>query len=212
MVTSFVSSVDVLERTTLSREEELRQIVEARSSPEAFAPIYERYYDRVYLYLLRRCGNPATAEDLTSDTFMKAMRAIPNFRFREVPLLAWLFRIAHNTFISHCRKEKIRTLFRVENKPEGTAAEYWDPAQCRKMDYEEAGKLIAKMIRRLKPHDQFIVTLRYYEEMSMRDVAAAVEMTEGCVRTRLHRALVRLRKLVEKEAPDVAQLIGEGGA
>ena len=75
---------------------------------EAFAWLYETYVDRVYHYLLRRMGQPADAEDVTAEVFIRAMKALKSFEFRGAPFIAWLFRIAHNTAINHLKKHSRR--------------------------------------------------------------------------------------------------------
>ena len=199
--------MSILDVSALSKEEESRLILKSRSDPQAFAPVYEQYYDRVYLYLLRRCENSTTAEDLTSETFIKAMRSIRRYGRQQAPFLAWLFRIAHNTFISHWRKEKVRRLFRIEWNRGKAVAEGAAVNPFHESEMAQAGETVARLIRGLKPCDQLIITLRYYEDMNLRDLAFAARMSEGNVRTRLHRALVRLKSLIESEAPDLAALI-----
>ena len=75
---------------------------------EAFASLYEAHVDRVYHYLLRRMGQPADAEDVTAEVFIRAMKALKSFEFRGAPFVAWLLRIAHNTAVNHMKKQSRR--------------------------------------------------------------------------------------------------------
>ena len=71
---------------------------------EAFAEIYEGYFDKIYRYIIVRIGNKAEAEDLTQQVFINSLRAISSFKWKGTPFSAWLFRIAHNLVVDHIRK------------------------------------------------------------------------------------------------------------
>ena len=75
---------------------------------DAFAQLYEANVDRIYRYLLARLNEPADAEDVTTEVFMQAMKSLPSYKPRGTPLLAWLFRIAHNQAINHMKKSARR--------------------------------------------------------------------------------------------------------
>lgn len=208
MVGTYITSMDAVNHPVDPIEEDARIIAQACSDPSAFAPLYERYYDRIYLFLLRRTGNTAIAEDLTSETFIKAMRGLFRYQFRRTPFLAWLYRIAHNTFVSHCRKETVRNLFKIEKRKDGTAAEATAlPCPSEETEKRLLKETIIRLIKNLKQKDQLLVTLRYFEGMNVREIAQIAGLSEPAARTRLHRALVRLKKLFETEAPEVAALI-----
>ena len=208
MVATLVNTMNAVNPQADSIEEDARVIAQACNDPSAFAPLYERYYDRIYLFLLRRTGNPDVAEDLTSETFIKAMRGLFRYQFRKTPFLAWLYRIAHNTFVSHCRKETVRSLFRVEKQRAGVSgADTVQPNPSEETEKKMLKETIVQLLQRLKQKDQLLVTLRYFEEMSVREIAQIAGLSEPAASTRLHRALIRLRKIFETEAPDVAMFI-----
>ena len=75
---------------------------------DAFAQLYEASVDRIYRYLLARLAEPADAEDVTTEVFIQAMKSLPSYRSRGTPLIAWLFRIAHNQAINHLKKRTRR--------------------------------------------------------------------------------------------------------
>jgi RNA polymerase sigma-70 factor (ECF subfamily) len=79
---------------------------EAQRSPSAFGLIYERHVDAVYSYLRSRTETPEDAADLTQQTFLQALKAVPAFRMQAVPFRAWLFRIARNVAINHRRSRR----------------------------------------------------------------------------------------------------------
>ena len=75
---------------------------------ESFALLYEAHADRVYHYLLNRMGQPADAEDVTAEVFIRAMKALPSFKITGAPIIAWLLRIAHNSAINYLKKQTHR--------------------------------------------------------------------------------------------------------
>ncbi|HPO07775.1 MAG TPA: sigma-70 family RNA polymerase sigma factor [bacterium] len=185
---------------------EAQLVEEARSDPAAFAQLYERGYDRIYGYLLRRCGNASVAEDLTSETFLKAVGGIRRYRSSGRPFLSWLYTIAHNAFVSYCRKEH-RRLSLLRRERELPIAVSGNPSE--QIDRDRAYQVVERLIRRLRPRDQLILTLRYYEDMNLEDIAGIVGMSPGSLRTGLHRALTRLKSLIEAETPDLIAVIHE---
>src|SRR5690606_31104714 len=84
--------------------DEARLMSLARAHPEAFAPLYERYFPRVYAYCLRRVDDPQEAEDLCSQVFTRALTGLHSYRGGLVS--AWLFRIAHTVVVNHYRSRR----------------------------------------------------------------------------------------------------------
>ena len=82
--------------------EETLVISAQRGDRDAFGRLYEANVERIYRYLLARLAEPADAEDVTAEVFMQAMKSLPSYKSRGTPLLAWLFRIAHN-----CGRQKV---------------------------------------------------------------------------------------------------------
>ncbi len=208
MTQALATNIPVQTEIQESQTSEAILIERAQMNPEEFEPLYEKYYERIYLYLLRRCANTTLAEDLTGDTFFKAIHSLPRFKQQNVPFLAWLFRIAHNQMISHYRKVKVRDVFRIKKQRENKS--YTDPRihMLRKTELDQTGTSLAKIIQQLKPIDQLLISLRFIEDLSMNETADAAGMTTGSARTRLHRALKKLKILIENDAPEIIELIG----
>lgn len=89
--------------TTTSGEAELVSRAKARS-PQAWTEIYTTHYPAIFRYVKGRVFDQATAEDLASEVFLRALKAISSYQYRGRPLLAWLYRIASNTVASHQRQ------------------------------------------------------------------------------------------------------------
>jgi len=159
----------------------------------AFGRLYDMHVDRVYRHVYYRVGNVADAEDLTQQVFIKAWQAIHRYKKTASPFIAWLIRISHNLVIDFYRSNKARTYFDFdivasdpESGPEHLAETHFDQQQIRQAVLELPGD------------QQQVVLMRFIEGFSYSEIAASISKSEGAVRVILHRALVRLRKILEQ--------------
>jgi RNA polymerase sigma-70 factor (ECF subfamily) len=102
-----------IEHKNALRDEELL-IRNSQADPEAFRPLYEKYFKRIFLFVHHRVGDKAMTADLTSQVFLKALINIKKFSFRGLPFSAWLFRIALNECNDFFRKNKRYRLVTME--------------------------------------------------------------------------------------------------
>ena len=183
-----------------------RELVEkAKIDPGAFGQLYEANYERILNYIYRRILNLTIAEELTSNTFFKALRALPTFHSRGVPIQAWLYRIAGNEIKAHYRADKKRRklsqiLFaelpsdRIRfNSPQPQGPEQL----CEQM---ERYALLHRAISSLPERYQRVLVLRYFEGLKFEQVAQVLNKKIGTVKSLIHRGLARLRKIVRKES------------
>ena len=87
-------------------EDEARLVQQARDDLQVFGVLYDRYVERIYAYAQRETGDVATAEDIVSATFEKALKHLPSYRWRGTSFGAWLYKIARNELRMHWRKQK----------------------------------------------------------------------------------------------------------
>ncbi|HZZ99560.1 MAG TPA: sigma factor, partial [Candidatus Paceibacterota bacterium] len=90
----------------MNLEQEKRQVAQAQKDPRAFAEIYDKYYPKIFGYLLKRTADVQVAQDLASETFFKALHKLWQFRWRNIPFSAWLYKIATNELRQYYRKSK----------------------------------------------------------------------------------------------------------
>src|SRR4051812_35888267 len=99
-------SVTLTGSRSQSVSDEAALVRAAAADASAFAALYERYVARVYRFVRPRCASSDEAADLTQQVFVKVAEALPGYRERGVPFVAWLFRIARNTTIDHARRRR----------------------------------------------------------------------------------------------------------
>ena len=167
---------------TIDEDDERTLVAAAQADPARFEELYDRYVHRVFGFVSRRVGNRATAEDITSAVFEQALASLPKFEWRGVPFAAWLIRIASNAVTDHWRKTARET---------GDAAEMPDAGE---MDAIEQRAILFQLVERLPEAQRRVIELRFGEERSIREIAAALQRTEGAVKQLQLRALENLRK------------------
>ena len=177
-------------RTGLSHASEAELVEEARALREdAWAEIYRRHAQQVYGYIYFRLGDQHTSEDLTADVFVKALAGIKSYEYRGTPLLAWLYRIAHNATADY-RKQAAR---RKNHSAEATEdiRERHDRLQAL-----DDRRDIVRAISKLTEEQQQVVILRFYQQMSNAHVATVLGKTEGAVKALQARALRSMRRVL----------------
>lgn len=158
--------------------------------PAAFVQLYRRNYDRLFRYCVHRLFERHTAEDVTSEVFLKAARHIHRFSgCDEGQFRNWLYRIATNEINSHLRKttRRQKLLRRICQGPDQTAA------NSDSSDAEQLGRL-KEAVLRLKPAYQTIITLRFFENLKPTEIAEVLGCSAATARSRLARAIAQLRK------------------
>ena len=163
-----------------------------KGEPAAFGALYDRYVDAVYRYVFYRVRNDADAEDLTSEVFMRAMRAIPRYEPRQA-FLAWLYRIARNAVIDRARRARTQVSFEdALAHPNADKVVEPDAALLALSDSE----VVRAAMAHLTPLQQEVIVLRYMEGFSTAEIAVLVGKREGTVRGIQFRALAALRELI----------------
>ena len=161
---------------------------------EAFGVLYDRYVDAVYRYVFYRVRNEAEAEDVTSDVFMRALRAIPKYEPRQA-FLAWLYRIARNAVIDRGRRRAARQQVTFEDAlahPHGDQVVHPDAGLLAGSD----AAAVRAAMRQLTPLQQEILVLRYVEGLDTKSIGKLVGKRDGTIRGIEFRALVALRQLI----------------
>jgi RNA polymerase sigma-70 factor (ECF subfamily) len=175
----------------------IRALVERgrKGDRDALEELYLIHFDRIYSYLHVSVGDRHDAEDLTTQTFVKMLEKIGTFRWRSAPFSAWLFRIAHNVAIDHFRSRK--RWQPEEEVPEAPGSE--EPSAEVEAMQTIGRESMLKVIERLSPEQQHVLTLKFVFDFPNADVAAILGKTEGAIKSLQHRALASLEKQIARK-------------
>lgn len=156
--------------------------------------LYTEYFHDIYLYLCSVTKNESLAEELTQDTFFKALNTSGKFR-GECDVRVWLTQIAKNLWLSHCRKQKHMTGFEI---PE-TEADPHISVEDHLTDTEQAMK-IHRILHKMHDPQKEVFSLRVFGELSFRQIGDIFGKTESWARVTFHRAkLAIIAELEESE-------------
>jgi RNA polymerase sigma-70 factor (ECF subfamily) len=170
-------------------EDERRLIEAAQRDPSRFGELYERHFERVYAFVVRRVRNRAEAEDVTSQVFQQALANLRHFEWRGVPFAAWLYRMASNAISDHLRRAGRET----ELPPEAFA----DPDPVVLQHVEERATLF-RLVGELSPDQRRVIVMRFVEQRSIREIARELQRSEGAIKQLQFRALENLRARVRR--------------
>lgn len=179
--------------TESDREEEDEGLVgRARSDPDAFASLYRQHYDGVFRYCVHRLFERAAAEDVTSAVFLKVARNIRGFRGDDRGFRYWLYRIATNAVNDYLRAAA-RTRRMLKLFAWGRPQAQVEPAHAIDEPADTTTQVRESLLS-LKPQYQTIITLHYFENLKLVDIAAIMGSSPATVRSQLSRALAQLRR------------------
>lgn len=177
------------------RDEEVWGLVEAaqRGDTEAFGQLYDRYVDVVHRYAYARLGDRTLAEDVTSETFLRALRRIGTVSYRGRDVGAWFVTIARNLVLDHLKSGRNRyEVVGAETRDADRSVEGPEPAVLRRLSAEE----LLRCVRQLPPDQQECVVLRFLQGLSVAETATVMRRNTGAVKALQHRALRRLATLL----------------
>ena len=189
----------------MDRLEADRRLLESirRDDPAAFEEFVRRYGGRIFGFGMRVCGEPEDAKDVAQDTLIQAFRSLKNVQEPQA-LRSWLYRVVANACRMRRRKgkyEPARELSLEELMPRGREdAEIQIPDSADLPDDEaarqETRETVHEAIDALPPEYRMVLLLRDIEQLSTRETAVALDIAEGAVKMRLHRARLMLRKVL----------------
>ncbi len=164
---------------------------------EAFGRLYDQYADTVYRYIYYRVGGRATAEDLTSETFLRALRRIGTFTWQGRDFGAWLVTIARNLVADHFKSSRFRL--------EVTTGEMLDANEVERSPEDSvleslSNAALLEAVRKLNPQQQECVTLRFLQGLSVAETARVMGKNEGAIKTLQYRAVRTLARLLPEDA------------
>lgn len=179
-------------------ENEEKQLIEsAKQDLGNFKHLYDKYVKAVYRYCYYRLGkNKEVAEDITSETFVKAIEKFHMFTYRNKPFVVWLYTIAHNLIVDHYRSKKERNVSfdNLVIPPAEEADEIID-----ELSREDLKERISAKTSMLPDDLNHLFTLRHTEGLTFPEIAKLLGKSEGAVKMKYYRGLDFLKGLVISE-------------
>ncbi len=189
---SFVLKENIQHKDELRDEESLIQ--KSQADPEAFRPLYEKYFKRIFLFVHHRVGDKAMTADLTSQVFLKALINIKKFSFRGLPFSAWLFRIALNECNDFFRKNK---RYRLVTMEEGMVEHLYEELTS-ETRLEDLRQRLPTILQKLSVNELQIIELRFFEQRPFKEVGDILGISETYAKVRVYRILEKMKKLFLK--------------
>lgn len=149
---------------------------------------YKRYADMVFRYLTALCGDPDLAEELTQETFFRAVKSANQFD-GNVRVTTWLCQIAKNAYFSYLKKEKRRSGITIDETDIPVEIDMLDRENCREL---------YKTVHRLDEPYREIILLRMHTDMSFAEIGEIFGKSEGWARVTFYRGKEKLKKLLEE--------------
>lgn len=179
-----------------------RELVEkAKSDSASFGILFDRYYDSVYRYTLYRTANITAAEELTSETFYKALNKLWTFKWRGIPFSAWLIRIASNEVKMYFRKSKSFKGISLDETDKAVSENLASTEEIKNTELSFSQNLLFKQLHNslaeLKIIYQEVIILKYFEEKSIKEIAEILGKSEGTVKSLIHRGLNKLKDKID---------------
>ena len=156
--------------------------------PDSFTAVVEAHWTAVYRLLFSMTGNPHDTEDLTQETFLRALRRWDTFK-QGTNLRAWLLRIGTNAFFDVRRKQQT-----LKIGPLAEEVESRDESAETLLDHQEQGELVRVAMRDLTDLTRLVFHLRVTEELSFKVIAHMAGITEVAARQHMHQARSKLLK------------------
>ncbi len=173
-----------------SRDERALVAAAQAGDPGAIRVLYDAYRDRVWKILLYSLSDPQQVQDVFQSVFFKFFRGLSGFRFQS-SLLTWLYRIARNECLNHCRRRSfpsvpIQAILGSRDEIDGRASVGEEDARW------ERERILMQAVRQLPPKMRDVVILKYVEDLSYEEIGRALGCASGTVASRLNRALSEL--------------------
>lgn len=179
-----------------ARDEERQLVENAKRDPRQFGVLYDRHFQQIYRFVYSRVREQTAAEDVTSEVFVKALKAMPRYQDTGRPFAAWLYQIAVNAIA-----DRYRTL-----RPSQSLDDFHDlsvvgPALEDVAAQRDEMRRIWTLVESLPGQQRTALVLKFQEDMKIEDIAVAMGKSPGAVKLLIHRGVTRLREETEALRP-----------
>jgi RNA polymerase sigma-70 factor, ECF subfamily len=164
---------------------------------DAFGRLYDEYAHVVYRYVLFRVSDHCLAEDITSETFLRALRRIASISYQGRDVAAWFITIAKNLILDHIKSSRNRLEIPTSDLTEGApSARPYQMGPEQHVLTEATHRELLRCVRQLNPDQRECIRLRFLQGLSVTETAALMDRNEGAIKALQHRAIRRLAQLL----------------
>lgn len=160
----------------------------AKQNSKNFDKLYDKYFEQIFLFILKRVQTNEIASDITSQVFLKALQNISKFKFVGILFSSWLYRIARNEIYDQHKKNNIHLVLSIETKGVKRMAQEMVEEQT-EQDFSE----LYKALKVLKEEDLELIELRFFEDKPFKEIGEILEMTENNAKVKTYRVLDKLK-------------------
>lgn len=175
-------------------ESEKSRILRAKKDIREFDYLYQKYFPKINNFVYHRTNNESIKNEIVSNVFFKAMNKLSMFRFidpKRCSFSSWLFRIAVNEinqyFRNYKRENKIKEMYKINTI---------NPVEEKN---ELNFAIVKEKMKNLTTYEQNLITLRFFEKLSYKELKEIFKKNEGALKVKLHRTLKKLRDNLKKE-------------
>lgn len=175
--------------------EEHRWILAAQRDIRLFTPLYERYYEPIFLFIHKRIQDEETTAELTSRVFFRCVKNLYKYEFKELPFSSWLYKIAHNEVLYHFRNHKDEYRFvSLDHKHVDLLSE--EITLLRNSTDKE--KLVSYLLEQLEESEVQFLELRFFEERSFAEMGFMLNITANNAKIKTYRVVGKLKEIAKK--------------
>ncbi|MBB5154632.1 sigma-70 family RNA polymerase sigma factor [Saccharopolyspora phatthalungensis] len=167
-----------------------------RGDNDAFGHLYDEYAQIVYRYVLFRVSDHCLAEDITNETFLRALRRIASITYQGRDVAAWFITIAKNLVLDHIKSSRYRLEIPTSDLTDNLAIGRAHSGPEQHVLTEATHRELLRCVRQLNPDQRECIRLRFLQGLSVTETAVAMQRNEGAVKALQHRAIRRLAQLL----------------
>ena len=163
----------------------------AKKSPQHFEELYNKYHEQIFYFVFNRTNDEHVSHDITSQVFLSAMLNLYRYQFKGVPFSSWLYRIALNECNKYFNQNKSMRNTNVDTNDLKHLTE-----ELEQKDNEENIQQLLNALSKINEETLQIIELRYFEQLSFKEIGEILEITENNAKVRLYRALDKLKSII----------------
>lgn len=170
--------------------------VDSNEQEKSYIGLYDKYYKKIYNYLFRKTFDKELAEDLTSNTFLKALDVIKRKNPQIKNFSAWIYKIATNEFLMHHRYKKGKDKISLDDE-QNNLREIMNGRTEKFFETHTQYIAVREVLKKLKPDDAALIELHFFEHKTYTELSEILNVKEVTLRSRIHRILKKLNKMLD---------------